>query len=59
MTRVYRVKVHGRVTPDKLSAMSKPLIIRGQQYGPLDVTVDRSLTTNVWINVAMKTGKNR
>ena len=39
--------------------MSKPLIIRGQQYGPLDVTVDRSLTTNVWINVAMKTGKNR
>lgn len=33
--------------------------INGEQYGPLEVTVDRALTTNVWINVSMKTGKNR
>lgn len=39
--------------------MTKPMVIKGQTYGPLHVTVDRSLTTNVWLNVALKTGKNR
>lgn len=57
--RSYRVKVHGRVTPEKLLKMAKPMMISGKEYGPLQVSVDRALTTNVWINVAMKTGKNR
>ena len=39
--------------------MTKPMIINQQQYGPLQVTVDRALTTNIWLNIALKTGKNR
>jgi 23S rRNA pseudouridine2605 synthase len=53
------VKVHGRVTPEKLLKMTKPITMNGKQYGPLRVTVDRALTTNVWLNVEMKKGKNR
>jgi 23S rRNA pseudouridine2605 synthase len=30
MNRVYRVKVHGRVTPEKLLKMSKPIIMNGK-----------------------------
>lgn len=35
------------------------MTINGETYGPLQVTVDRSLSTNVWLNIALKTGKNR
>jgi 23S rRNA pseudouridine2605 synthase len=59
LTRVYRVKVHGRVTPDKLEKMSSPLSIKGYSYGPLNVNIDRELSTNSWLNVSMRTGKNR
>jgi 23S rRNA pseudouridine2605 synthase len=51
MNRLYRVKVHGRVTPEKLLKMSKPITMNGREYGPLRVTVDRALTTNVWLNI--------
>ena len=59
LIRFYRVKVHGRVTPEKLEKMNKSFQINGQTYGPLKVSLDRSLSTNVWLNVSMKTGKNR
>ena len=33
--------------------------INGKTYGPLRVTMDRELSTNAWLDVSMKTGKNR
>jgi 23S rRNA pseudouridine2605 synthase len=59
LTRVYRVKVHGRLTPEKLEKMNTVQIIKGVKYGPLNVNVDRELSTNSWLNVSMRTGKNR
>ncbi len=59
LTRVYRVKVHGRVTPEKMEKMNSVVTIKGIQYGPLNVNIDRSLSTNSWLNVSMRTGKNR
>lgn len=39
--------------------MTNPIMIKGMQYGPLKASVDRQLSTNSWLNVAMRTGKNR
>lgn len=39
--------------------MNSPMTIKGQTYGPLNVNIDRELSTNVWLNVSMRTGKNR
>ena len=39
--------------------MNSPISIKGVTYGPLNVNVDRELSTNVWLNVSMRTGKNR
>lgn len=39
--------------------MNSPLIIKGKTYGPLNVNIDRQLSTNSWLNVTMRTGKNR
>jgi len=41
MPRVYRVKVHGRVTSDKINKMRSPLTIQSVNYGPLDVRISR------------------
>ena len=39
--------------------MNNPVTIKGIQYGPLNANVDRQLSTNSWLNVSMRTGKNR
>lgn len=39
--------------------MNSPITIKEQTYGPLNVNIDRELSTNVWLNVSMRTGKNR
>lgn len=39
--------------------MNTAQIIKGVKYGPLNVNVDRELSTNSWLNVSMRTGKNR
>lgn len=59
LPRFYRVKVHGRVTEDKLVKMNNPVIINQVQYGPLKASIDRSLSTNSWLNVELMGGKNR
>lgn len=35
------------------------MTVKGQTLGPLNVNIDRELSTNVWLNVSMRTGKNR
>ena len=59
LTRLYRVKVHGQITDRKMGIMNSAVTIKGRQYGPLLVDVDRSLSTNTWLNISMRTGKNR
>ena len=59
LLRIYRVKVHGRVTEYKQKKLNSPFKIKDVQYGPLNVNVDRELSTNIWMNVSMRTGKNR
>ena len=34
-------------------------MINGQQYGPLKAKIIKELATNVWLDVQLKTGKNR
>lgn len=59
LPRLYRVKVHGRVTSEKILKMQKPIVIKEVTYGPLDVSISRELKTNSWLDVTLHTGKNR
>lgn len=49
--RRYEVKVHGRVTLEKMEKMNSLIKINGQQYGPLRARIMRELSTNVWLDV--------
>lgn len=61
--RKYRVRVHGKVNKDKLSALKKGITIEGIHYKSIDAEIDdnaaEKVGTNTWLNVTLKEGKNR
>jgi 23S rRNA pseudouridine2605 synthase len=57
--RRYRVRAHGKVTQAELDALSDGVTVDGINYGPIDATLDREQTSNVWITFAIREGKNR
>ena len=57
--RRYRVRVHGRVDPEKLAALKRGIKVEGFDYGPIEASLERRLGKNAWLNVALREGKNR
>eukprot|EP00429_Kryptoperidinium_foliaceum_P007019 CAMPEP_0176005810 /NCGR_PEP_ID=MMETSP0120_2-20121206/2398_1 /TAXON_ID=160619 /ORGANISM="Kryptoperidinium foliaceum, Strain CCMP 1326" /LENGTH=354 /DNA_ID=CAMNT_0017338529 /DNA_START=150 /DNA_END=1211 /DNA_ORIENTATION=- len=67
--RVYKARVHGRLTPSKLERIRRGGIQwNGIQYGPMKVSVERSRgmkwrssanPTNTWVQITSSEGKNR
>lgn len=58
-TRRYRVRAYGRVTQEKLDRLKDGLVHEGIKYGPIEASIEKQQGTNVWMNVALKEGKNR
>ncbi|MDH3772201.1 MAG: rRNA pseudouridine synthase [Nitrospirota bacterium] len=57
--RRYRVRVHGRVDPEKLAALKRGIKVEGFDYGPIEAALDRVQGGNAWLSVALREGKNR
>ena len=57
--RRYRVRAHGRVTPDQLAALRGGVTIDGIRSGSIDASLDRVQGSNVWLTFAIREGKNR
>jgi len=57
--RRYRVRVHGRVDPAALQRLAGGLTIDGVTYGPITATLERQTTSNAWLVVSLREGKNR
>ena len=59
LERTYRVKVHGNLTGEALSRLSKGVKVDGVQYAPARVQVEKKQGTNTWIQMTLTEGKNR
>ncbi|MBA8666617.1 rRNA pseudouridine synthase [Holosporaceae bacterium 'Namur'] len=59
LDRKYRCRVHGRVTDEMIDKLKSGVIVEGIRYGSIKVTVDRIVSTNTWVTVILKEGKNR
>ena len=59
LKRTYRVRVHGVVTGEILSRLSKGVKIDGVAYAPCDIKVEKHSGTNTWLVMTLKEGKNR
>lgn len=57
--RKYRVRAHGTVTQAQLDALKAGIEIEGVKYGPVEATLERDQGSNVWLEVALREGKNR
>jgi 23S rRNA pseudouridine2605 synthase len=57
--RRYRVRAHGTVEQAALDKLKNGIEIEGVRYGPVEATVDRVQGANIWLNMALREGKNR
>ena len=57
--RKYRVRVNGRPSNEMLEPLRKGLVIEGEKFQPMNVTLDRQQGANAWLTVSLREGKNR
>ena len=58
-SRKYRVRVHGRVDPSSLAGLADGVTIEGVRYQGIRAELDRQGTSNAWLTMVLKEGKNR
>lgn len=59
MRRVYRIRVHGKVSADRLASLAGGITVDGVRYGPIEASVERQQGSNAWLTVVLREGKNR
>ena len=57
--RKYRVRVNGTPTEAMLEPLRAGIVVDGQAFQPMQVTLDRQQGANAWLTVGLREGKNR
>lgn len=57
--RKYRVRVNGRPEEMQLEPLRKGIVVEGETFQPMTVTLDRQQGANAWLTVALREGRNR
>lgn len=57
--RKYRVRINGRPKVEDFEPLRKGLVIDGQRFQPMEVTLDRQQGANAWLTIGLREGKNR
>lgn len=57
--RRYRVRVNGRPTDDTLAPLRAGIVVDGEKFQPMNVSLDRQQGANAWLTVSIREGKNR
>ena len=53
------MRVHGEPTDEIFAPLRKGIVVEGERFQPMTVTLDRQQGANAWITVSLKEGKNR
>ena len=57
--RRYRVRINGRPKDEDFAPLRKGLVIEGERFQPMTVSLDRQQGANAWLTVGLREGKNR
>ncbi|KFE35891.1 pseudouridine synthase [Thioclava atlantica] len=57
--RKYRVRVNGRPTEATFDPLRRGITIEGEEFLPMEVTLDRQQGANAWLTVGIREGRNR
>lgn len=57
--RRYRVRVKGAPSEASLEPLRKGLVVDGDTFQPMQVTLDRQQGANAWLTIGLREGRNR
>ncbi len=57
--RRYRVRINGRPKDSDFEPLRKGLVIDGEKFQPMVISLDRQQGANAWVTVGLREGKNR
>jgi 23S rRNA pseudouridine2605 synthase len=57
--RKYRVRINGRPKDEQFEPLRKGMVIDGERFQPMQVTLDRQQGANAWLTMGLREGKNR
>lgn len=57
--RCYRVRVHGRITPQMIAQLNTGIVSDGVSYAPVELEVEKEQGSNTWVRMTLTEGKNR
>ena len=57
--RKYRVRINGRPVDTTFDPLRDGITIEGEDFQPMEVTIDRQQGANCWLTVGIREGKNR
>lgn len=57
--RRYRVRIKGTPKDEDFAPLRQGLVIEGERFQPMIVTLDRQQGANAWLTVGLREGKNR
>ncbi|WP_408015356.1 pseudouridine synthase [Ruegeria haliotis] len=57
--RKYRVRVNGRPKDEDFAPLRKGMVVEGERFQPMTVTLDRQQGANAWLTIGLREGKNR
>ena len=57
--RRYRIRVRGKPEERTLERLRQRIIVGGEEFGPMEITLDRQLGANAWLTAGLRQGRNR
>lgn len=57
--RKYRVRAHGAAADATLEPLRRGVVVDGERFQPMTVTLDRTQGANLWLTVSLREGRNR
>jgi len=57
--RKYRVRVNGMPTDATFDPLRRGIVIDGEDFQPMEITLDRQKGANAWLTVGLREGRNR
>ncbi len=57
--RKYRVRVNGRPNDATFDPLRRGVTIEGEEFLPMEISLDRQQGANAWLTVGLREGKNR
>ena len=59
LARSYRVRAHGHIDESAVIQLRNGITVDGIRYRPIEITLERRRSGNIWLTMTLREGKNR